>query len=117
MLHAGGLVKLDNTASRLIDAGQVNPGDDLHYDPALGGTAGYVVNTRTDGVATGTWTRSFSSAGVAHQTSFVLFAVRSLRAAPAGGEPPGVAPWPTRRLRREHGRGGGVSPTEHTRFQ
>ena len=117
IMHAAGLVQLDTTASRRIDADQVNPSDDVHSDAALGGTEGYVFNKRTDALATGTWTRSLTVAGVAHQTSFVLFAVRSLPTAPADGELPGAAPWSTGRLRRERGRAGGVVLPEHTRFQ
>ena len=77
VLHAASLVRLDNTASALIeDAGQANPGDDFRYDPALGGTGGYVFNKSTQGLTTGTWKLSFTVAGVAHPTYFVLFDVR-----------------------------------------
>ncbi len=77
VLHAASLAKLDDTSSGLVeDAGHANPGDDFRYDPALGGTGGYIFNKSTDALATGTWKLSFTVAGVAHQTYFVLFDVR-----------------------------------------
>ena len=53
VVHAVAILKMDNSAaSQVLNAGNANPDFDFRYDPALGGTGGYILNLRTTGLTT-----------------------------------------------------------------
>jgi hypothetical protein len=52
-----------NAPGALQTPGNANPDNDFRYDPALGGTGGYIYNLKTTGLATGTYTLTFTVTG------------------------------------------------------
>jgi len=76
VLHATSLVQLSTNTSEVVqDAGNANPDSDFRYDPALGGSGGYIFNLKTTGLATGTYRLSFTVSGDS-ATYSVLFQVK-----------------------------------------
>ncbi len=61
-----------STSGPVQNAGNANPDSNFRYDPTLGGTGGYIYNLSTKGLATGTYTLSFTVAGdpVTHTVRF-----------------------------------------------
>jgi hypothetical protein len=73
VVHAIGLTKIDNTASNDLASGTpANPDNNFRYDPALGGSGGYIYNLSTKGLSTGTWAMDFTVTGYS-QTHRILF--------------------------------------------
>jgi hypothetical protein len=62
----------DGTPLLPTAAGGADPGNAFRYDPTLGGTGGYIYHLSTTGLATGTYTLSFTVAGdpVTHTVQF-----------------------------------------------
>jgi len=74
-VNAGSIRKLsDATTSDVIDAGNANPDLNFRFDPALGGTGGYVFNLKTTGLASGTYALTFIVGGdpTPHEVTFVV---------------------------------------------
>jgi hypothetical protein len=77
VLMALGLNKLDgNVSSSVEDSGNANPDYNFRYDPALGGTGGYIYNLSTKGLTSGTWKAPFAVDGVASSGYSVEFDVK-----------------------------------------
>lgn len=71
---AQGLVKVDNSASSVVeDSGNANPDGNFRYDAALGG---YIFNLSTKGLTTGTWKLPFDVAGQSSSAYYVKFDVK-----------------------------------------
>jgi hypothetical protein len=65
-----GLVKVDNSASSVVDAATAASADrDFRYDASI---AGYIYNLKTTGLTTGTWDLKFTTSadGVVHDVYF-----------------------------------------------
>jgi hypothetical protein len=77
VLTALDLNKLDsNVSSSVEDSGNANPDYNFRYDPALGGTGGYIYNLSTKGLTTGTWKVPFMVDKVASSGYWVQFDVK-----------------------------------------
>ena len=61
-------------ASGVQDAGNANPDSNFRFDPALGGTGGYIFNLKTTGLATGSYKLFFTLTGdpTVHDLPFVV---------------------------------------------
>jgi uncharacterized repeat protein (TIGR01451 family) len=72
------LVKLsDATTATVEDTGNANPDGNFRYDPAVGGTGGYIFNLSTAGLTTGTYALVWSATGDAtRHGSEVIFQVK-----------------------------------------
>jgi hypothetical protein len=64
-----------NTTNVAVDSGNANPDSNFRYDPALGGTGGYIFNLSTKGLSTGTYVLTFKADGDA-TTHDLTFAVK-----------------------------------------
>jgi hypothetical protein len=63
-LHAVGVLKASDAISGPVqDAGNANPDNDFRFDPALGGTGGFIFNLKTTGLTTGSYTLTFTVPG------------------------------------------------------
>ena len=63
-VHAIALTQSSTSISGAVqDAGNANPDYDFRFDPALGGSGGYIFNLSTTGLTTGTYDLSFTVAG------------------------------------------------------
>ncbi len=50
-----------NSPGMLVEAGSTNPDNNFRYDAALGRTGGYILNLKTTGLSTGTYSLSFTA--------------------------------------------------------
>ena len=67
VVHAVGVSHITtNTYGQLNGAGNANPNQNFRYDPALGGTGGYIFNLNTGGYATGTYALHLIVGGEPH---------------------------------------------------
>lgn len=68
VLHATGLSLTGSPTTALVeDSGQANPDDNFRYDAGL---QGYIFNLSTKGLASGTWTLTFTVGGVSYTVNF-----------------------------------------------
>jgi hypothetical protein len=63
-----------NVDGTVEDAGNANPDSNFRFDPALGGSGGYIYNASTKGRGTGTWAMRFTATGdpTTHRLQFEL---------------------------------------------
>jgi hypothetical protein len=63
-VHATGLAQTSTDAPGTLQTpGNANPDNNFRFDPALGGTGGYIYNFKTTGLAIGTYTLTFTVTG------------------------------------------------------
>lgn len=61
VVQAVSLTQISSSISGTVEeAGDANPDSNFRFDPALGGTGGYIFNLKTTGLATGTYKLNFT---------------------------------------------------------